>query len=40
MNAAAPGPDTPTRLLLEWGRGDDAAREQMLPLVYDEADRD
>ena len=39
MSAAGPPPDTPTRLLLEWGRGRDSAREQILPLVYDELRR-
>ena len=28
-----------TRLLLDWGRGDDDARERMLPLVYQELRR-
>ena len=28
-----------TALLIAWGAGDDAAREQMLPLVYDELRR-
>lgn len=39
MSATAPRPNTPTRLLLEWGRGDEQAREQMLRLVYNELRR-
>jgi RNA polymerase sigma factor (TIGR02999 family) len=39
MSATAPRPNTPTRLLLEWGRGDEHAREQMLRLVYSELRR-
>lgn len=28
-----------TQLLVAWGRGDDAAREELIPLVYDELHR-
>lgn len=28
-----------TQLLVAWGRGDDAARDQLIPLVYDELHR-
>jgi RNA polymerase sigma factor (TIGR02999 family) len=33
------GPGGVTRLLLEWGSGDEQARERMLPLVYEELRR-
>jgi RNA polymerase sigma factor (TIGR02999 family) len=39
MSDSARFPNTPTRLLLEWGQGDDRAREQILPLVYAELRR-
>jgi RNA polymerase sigma factor (TIGR02999 family) len=31
--------DSVTRLLVDWGRGDDHAREELLPLVYDQLRR-
>jgi RNA polymerase sigma factor (TIGR02999 family) len=34
-----PARDDVTRLLLDWGKGDGAAHEQLLPLVYDELHR-
>jgi RNA polymerase sigma factor (TIGR02999 family) len=34
-----PAQDGVTRLLLDWGRGDSTAQEQLLPLVYDELRR-
>ena len=36
---AEPSRDTPTRLLLDWGQGDEAALDQLMPLVYDELRR-
>jgi RNA polymerase sigma factor (TIGR02999 family) len=37
--SSAPAKDGVTRLLLDWGRGDAAAHERLLPLVYDELRR-
>jgi RNA polymerase sigma-70 factor, ECF subfamily len=35
----APARDGVTRLLIDWGQGDPAAHERLLPLVYDELRR-
>jgi RNA polymerase sigma factor (TIGR02999 family) len=37
--AGTPARDGATRLLIDWGKGDPAAHEQLLPLVYDELRR-
>jgi RNA polymerase sigma factor (TIGR02999 family) len=34
-----PGAENPTQLLLEWGRGDNAALDRLMPLVHDELRR-
>jgi RNA polymerase sigma factor (TIGR02999 family) len=39
MNDESVSPDRVTRLLLEWGDGDERARDEMLPLVYNELRR-
>lgn len=36
MNKLLPPPNEITRLLLRWGRGDRAALDQLLPVVYEE----
>ncbi|HSE97843.1 MAG TPA: sigma-70 family RNA polymerase sigma factor [Blastocatellia bacterium] len=36
---AAPSPKEVTRLLIEWSKGDQAALEELIPLVYDELRR-
>src|SRR5215216_2087788 len=36
---AAPSPKEVTRLLVEWGNGDQAALDELIPLVYDELRR-
>jgi RNA polymerase sigma factor (TIGR02999 family) len=35
MTMAAPLPENVTQLLLAWGQGDEAARDRLIPLVYD-----
>ena len=32
-------PNEVTRMLVAWGNGDEAARDQLMPLVYDELHR-
>ena len=39
MTEEMPSPDSFTRLLLDWSDGDEGARNEMLPLVYDELRR-
>jgi RNA polymerase sigma factor (TIGR02999 family) len=39
MTEDMPSPDPVTRLLLDWSDGDARARDEMLPLVYDELRR-
>ena len=39
MTEETPRPDPVTRLLLGWSDGDERARDEMLPLVYDELRR-
>jgi RNA polymerase sigma factor (TIGR02999 family) len=39
MTAEMSSPDSFTRLLLDWSDGDEGARNEMLPLVYDELRR-
>lgn len=39
MYMAAPSPKEVTRLLIEWSKGDQAALEELIPLVYDELRR-
>ena len=39
MTAEMSSPDSFTRLLLDWSDGDEAARDEMLPLVYEELRR-
>jgi len=39
MTEDMPSPDSFTRLLLDWSDGDEGARNEMLPLVYDELRR-
>ena len=34
-----PAPEDVTRLLVAWGNGDEAARDELMPLVYDELRR-
>jgi len=34
-----PSPHEVTQLLVAWGKGDDSARDQLMPLVYDELHR-
>jgi len=36
---AAPSPKEVTRLLVDWGNGDQAALDELIPLVYDELRR-
>ena len=36
---AAPSPQEVTRLLVDWGNGDQAALDELIPLVYDELRR-
>jgi RNA polymerase sigma factor (TIGR02999 family) len=36
MNGVSAAPLDPTALLLAWGRGDEAALDQLVPLVHDE----
>ena len=36
---AAPSPTEVTRLLVEWGNGDQAALGELIPLVYDDLRR-
>ena len=38
-HVTAPSTHAVTRLLLDWGRGDEAALEQLVPLVHDELRR-
>jgi RNA polymerase sigma factor (TIGR02999 family) len=35
----APGPQNVTQMLLAWGEGDEAAREALIPVVYDQLRR-
>jgi len=39
MTEEMPSPNSFTRLLLDWSDGDEGARNEMLPLVYDELRR-
>ena len=39
MNGGLAAPENPTTLLLAWGRGDEAALDQLMPLVHDELRR-
>jgi RNA polymerase sigma factor (TIGR02999 family) len=39
MSDEVPSPGGATRLLLDWSDGDERARDEMLPLVYDELRR-
>ena len=39
MTEGMPSPGPVTRLLLDWSDGDERARDEMLPLVYDELRR-
>jgi RNA polymerase sigma factor (TIGR02999 family) len=39
MTEETPSPGPVTRLLLDWSDGDERARDEMLPLVYDELRR-
>ena len=39
MTEEMPSPESFTRLLLDWSDGDEGARNEMLPLVYDELRR-
>ena len=38
-NQEIPSPHEVTQLLVAWGKGDDSARDQLMPLVYDELHR-
>ena len=39
MTEGMPSPEPVTRLLLDWSDGDERARDEMMPLVYDELRR-
>ena len=39
MTEEIPSPGPVTQLLLDWSDGDERARDEMLPLVYDELRR-